>query len=322
MLDEAGKDFHQAPLEGAFRFRDRVPRRHRVGARRELSVRRNPTKLFLALEDALAHGVPAVVELAFVLVGPLLEDVVRPMRRAGRPVHEKRLVRSIGAVVLHPGHGTLGQVFAQVILLAVLIGGRLDRIDVLVKPRLPLRSLAGHEAVEVVKAVAGGPAVERAHRGGLIGRRVVPFAEGGGLIAIVAQGFREGGGGFRDHAQIAVPVHGALGNGAVTDALMIAPGQKRSTSGRADRRGMKPVVADAGVRHTRKRGRADHAAVGVGQAESHIVEQHDEDIGRILGQAALVDAPLMLRLLQGDAGNAGRRRRCKRQHRAVRRFLR
>ena len=168
--------------------------------------------------------------------------------------------------------------------------------------------------------MAGGPAVERAHRGGLIGRRVMPFAEGGGLVAVVAQGLGEGGGGFGDHAQIAVPVHGALGNGPVTDALMIAPRQQRCSSGRANRRGVEPVVADALVRHARKRGRADHAAVRVRQAKSHIVEQHDEDIGRILGQAALFDAALMLRLLQGDAGNAGRRRRWKRQDRAVRLF--
>ena len=220
-------------------------------------------------------------------------------------------------MLLHPGHGALGQVFAQVVVLVVR---RLDRIEVFVEPRLPLRGLTGEEAVEVVKAVAGGPAVERAHRGGLIGRRVMPFAEGGGLVAVVAQGLGDGGGGFGDHAHIAVPVHGALGNGPGTDVLMITPRQQRCSSGRANRRGVERVVADALVRHARQRGRADRPSVGVRQAESHIVEQHDEDIGRILGQVALFDAALVRGFLQGGAGSAGRRRWWKRQDRAVRLF--
>ena len=83
VLDEAGEDLHQAPLERALGLGDAVPRGHGVGARRELRVGRDPAQLLLAREDALAIRVPAVVELALVLVGPLLER--RGAARALRP---------------------------------------------------------------------------------------------------------------------------------------------------------------------------------------------------------------------------------------------
>ena len=78
----------------------------------------------------------------------------------------------------------LCHVLGQVILLVVR---RLDRVGVLDEPRFPLRGLAGEEAVEVVEAVAGRPAVERTHRGRLVGRRVVPLAERRRLVAVVVQ---------------------------------------------------------------------------------------------------------------------------------------
>ena len=47
-------------------------------------------ELLLAGERALALDVPAVVELALVLVGPFLGHVMRRVRRAGREVDEER----------------------------------------------------------------------------------------------------------------------------------------------------------------------------------------------------------------------------------------
>ena len=150
VLDEAGEDFHQPQLKGAFGFRNAVPRRHGLGARRQFGIGRNPAELLLAREDSFAELVPAVVELAFVLVGPFLEDVVRPMDAAGRPVHEERFVRREGAMLLQPGDRLVGHVLGEVIFLVVR---RLDRRGVLDEPRLPLRGLAGEEAVEVIEAV-------------------------------------------------------------------------------------------------------------------------------------------------------------------------
>ena len=91
VLDKAGKDFHQAALEGAFRFGDAVPTGHRFVAQRKLRVGRDPAHIFLPLENALAVGVPAIVELAFVLVRPLLEDVMRSVSCAGGPIQKNGL---------------------------------------------------------------------------------------------------------------------------------------------------------------------------------------------------------------------------------------
>ena len=71
MLDEAGEHLHQPPLERALGFRDAVPRGHGLGARRQLGVGGNPAQLLLALEDALAQRVPAVVELALCTCPPI-----------------------------------------------------------------------------------------------------------------------------------------------------------------------------------------------------------------------------------------------------------
>ena len=65
---------------------------------------------------------------------------------------------------------------------------------------------------------------------------------------------------------------------------MIAPGEQRRARGRADRRRVEGVVADALVRDARQRRRVDRPAVGIGQAEADVVEQDDEDVGRILRQ--------------------------------------
>ena len=158
-------------------------------------------------------------------------------------------------------------------------------LSVLEQPRLPLRGLAGQEAVEVVEAdaLAGGPAVERAHRRRL-GRpaccatcrtRRSCSRSRPGPSAIVAEV-------FGNHAGIAVPIHRALGDRAGADAMMVAAGQQRRARRRADRRRMEGVVADALVRDARQRRRVDRPAEGVGQAEAHVVEQDDQDVGRIL----------------------------------------
>ena len=102
VLGEAGEHFHQAALERLLGLGDRVPRSHGRGPRRELRVLRNPALGLGARKGALAILVPAVVELALVLVGPLLHDLVRAVRCARRPVHEERLVRRVGLLLAQP----------------------------------------------------------------------------------------------------------------------------------------------------------------------------------------------------------------------------
>jgi hypothetical protein len=88
VLGESGADFHEAALEGLLALGDAVPVGHGFMARSELGVRRYPAELFGAVDGALAVGVPAVVEFALVLVGPLLGNVVWTVNGAGGPVGE------------------------------------------------------------------------------------------------------------------------------------------------------------------------------------------------------------------------------------------
>ena len=305
VFHKAGEYFHQPPLERTLRFRDAVPRGHALGPGGQLGISRYPSQGLLLFEDTFAHDIPAVVELALVLVSPLLEDVVRAVCCAGRPVHEERLVGRERAMLAHPGNRLVCHVLAQMVLLVVR---RLDRVEVLVQPRLPLRGLAGEEAVEIVKtnALARGPEGERPHRRGLGCRSVVPLAESSALVAVVSQDLGQGRGRPGNHAGVAVPVHRAFRDGPGTHALVVAPGQQRRARRRADGGGVKGVVADARVGKFRQGRRADWSAEGIRQAEADIVEQDDEYVGCVLRQPVGLSSPLHPGFLQGLSGDAGR----------------
>ena len=63
-----------------------------AGRVRQFGVRGNHPELLLPREDLFAQLVPALIELALVLVGPSFGHVVRRMAGARREVHEERLV--------------------------------------------------------------------------------------------------------------------------------------------------------------------------------------------------------------------------------------
>jgi hypothetical protein len=96
-------------------------------------------------------------------------------------------------------------------VLVVLHVRHRDRSGVLPQGGLPLRGLAGDEAVEVVEAPARRRAVVGAV-GDLLDRRVVVLAEGGRGVAVVAEHLGDGRRRLRDDAGVAVPVVGELGD--------------------------------------------------------------------------------------------------------------
>lgn len=208
----------------------------------------------------------------------------------GGPVHEERSVGGVGLVLAQPGDGVVGQILGEVVTLAVR---RFDRIEILIQPWFPLRGLTGDEPVEVVEAVAGGPTVERPHRGGVGGGGVVPLAEGRRAIAIVAQHLGDGGGVLADHPGVAVPVHRAFGDRAGVHAVMVSAGQQRGPGGGADRGGVKGVVADSALGYSSESRGPHLAAHHVGQAEPDVVEQHDEDVRRLVREVPGLNAALM-----------------------------
>ena len=123
---------------------------------------------FWRANDLLAVGVPAVVERALVLVGPLLGHVVRRVRRAGAEVQVERLVRGDLLGVGDELDRLVGQVLGQVV---ALLGRprRLDLVVVVDQVGIPLARVAAEEAVVALEAAAERPAVIRPGRGLLAG---------------------------------------------------------------------------------------------------------------------------------------------------------
>ena len=114
--------------------------------------------------DAFAVGVPAVVELALVLVRPLLGDVVRRMGRPRRVVHEPRRGGVVTTNAVQPLDRLVGDVVGEVVELAVLALGNAEGGVVLGDDRVVLAGGAAEEAPPVVESPRLGPVVERARR--------------------------------------------------------------------------------------------------------------------------------------------------------------
>ena len=92
VAEEPGEDLHLTRVEAALVVRQRVPLGHVGVVAGELAVGRDDAELLLACERPGAVGVPPVVELPGVLVGPLLRNVVRRVGRARAEVQVERLV--------------------------------------------------------------------------------------------------------------------------------------------------------------------------------------------------------------------------------------
>ena len=143
-------------------------------------------ELLLAREHLLAVGVPAVVELPLVAVGPLLGHVVRGVRGAGAEVQEERLVRRDLLGVGDERDRLVDQVLGQVI--ALLRGARrLDLMVVVDQLRIPLAGVATEEAVEALEATPQRPPVVRPGRRLELRRHQVLLADHVGVVAVLGQ---------------------------------------------------------------------------------------------------------------------------------------
>ena len=92
----------------------------------QLGVSGNHAQLLLSGEGLLAQLVPALIELALVLVDPFLRHVVRRVAGAGREIHEERLVGHQRLLLAHPLDRLVRHVLGEVVaLLRSLL--RLDR---------------------------------------------------------------------------------------------------------------------------------------------------------------------------------------------------
>ena len=213
-------------------------------ARRQLGVGRDHAELLLAREGPLAQRVPAVVELARVLVGPLLGDVVRRVGGAGREVDEERLVGHQRLLLADPLDRLVGHVAHEVVALFGRALG-LDRRRALVQRRVVLVRLAADEAVEVLEAAAGRPVVERAQRARLPDRHLVALAELGGRVPVELEDLRQRSARVRAHRVVARRRRRDLGDAAHPHRVVVAAAQQRRPRRRAQRRRVEAVEASS-----------------------------------------------------------------------------
>ena len=174
-------------------------------------------------------------------------------------------------------------------------GGRVDERGALDQRRAELAGLAAEEAVEPVEALAGRPVVEGAGRGLLPRRRLVPLAERAGGVAVVGQRLRERARGPGAQAVVPGGVGGELRDVAHPDGVVVAAGHQRGPGRRAHRGGVEPGVAQPAVgERLRGRHRARPAERGR-RPEAHVVEQHQQHVGRTRGRGEpLAARPLPL----------------------------
>ena len=287
-LEEAGVDLHLAPKDRLQVLRHLVPGGDLLVAGRQLGVRWDHAELLLLGERPLAQRVPAVVERALVLVGPLRSDVVRCVRRAGREVREEGLVRHERLLLADPLDRLVRHVGHEVVALFRRLLG-LDRDRALVDRRVVLMGLPADEAVEVLEAAPGRPVVEGPHRARLPHRHLVALAELRRRVAVQLQRLRERRAGVRPDRVVARCRRRDLRDAAHADRVVVAAAQQRRAGGRAERSGVEAVVLQPlggepfGVR------RVDRTTEGTRGSEPDVVDQDDQDVGSSLRRPQRLD---------------------------------
>ena len=271
--------------------------------RRQFGARRDDAHVELALVDDLAVLVPTHVELALVLVRPLLGHVVRSVPGTRGVVEEERLVRRIDVCVLDELDGLVGQVDAQVVALRRRLG-LLDLMVVVGQFRIPLVGLAAHETVVALETAAERPAVVGPGRRHVLGGRQVPFAHAEGVVALRRQHLTEHALVEGQDAVVAGVAGGGLGDRGQPDGVVIAPGEDAAARRRAERRGVHVGVAQAVGGQAVDDGRL-HQPAEAGQLPVAYVVQHEEEhVGRALRRARWL-RPSRRRLLGGASDDAG-----------------
>ena len=283
----------------------------------ELGIGGHDAELLLAGERLLAQDVPAGVEPARVLVGPLERNVVRRVRRPGGEVREERTIGHQRLLLADPADGVIGEVLGEVV--SLLGGGRrFDRRRSRVERRFVLVVLAADEAVERLEAASGGrPRVERTHRRRLPDRHLVTLAELRGRVAVELQRHGQRGLGVGPQRAVAGCRGRGLGDTAHADRVVVTAGQHRLAGRCAQRRRVEPVVPQATRREPLRGGRVAGPSERRRSAEADIVEQHDEDIRGAGGRQERFDRRVCrVGVLRVVCRQARRRAIGDRQHRA------
>ena len=174
MRHHAGIHLVHPRVQSTLITRELVPGGDPRRARRQPRPGRHHAPLQLAGEDALAHGLPPVVEHSPVPVAPLRRHVVRRVRCGRREIQKERPVRSRLALIADQLDGLIREVLAQVIAVPH-VRRRRDGVVVSDQRRGPLIRLRAQEAVIALEPQPERPPRKRAGGAALTQRRQMPL---------------------------------------------------------------------------------------------------------------------------------------------------
>ena len=201
------------------------------------------------------------------------------MRRVRGPrgeVHEERLLRRERFHRLRPADRLVGHVGHEMVV-RILRG--LDLVQSFVERRRPLVGLAADEAVELVEARAGRPAVGRTGGAHFPGRGLVRLAERRGGEAVEPEHLGQGRHAVGSLAGLPGERGGRLRDRTHVAHVMIPAGEQGRPRRRAERRGVKVIVPQPAPCQPIGRWHVDGPSERAGLTESHVVDQHDEHVG-------------------------------------------
>ena len=210
------------------------------------------------------------------------------MRRAGREVHEERLVTHQRLLRADPLDRLVGHVAHEVVALL----GRSPRLDgrrALIQRRVVLVRLAADEPVEVLEAAARRPVLERPQRARLPHRHLVALPELGGGVSVELEDLRQRSARVRPHRVVARRGRRDLRDAAHPDRVMVAAAQQRRTRRRAQRRRVEAIELQAAGRETLRVRRRARPAERARRAEARVVDEDDQHVRRARRRPQLLD---------------------------------
>ena len=292
-LGHAGEETPLVVVEripGTHRVEDRPGLAVRTGAggltvwvdRRQLGVVGKESELLLLREDPLADGFVALVELALVLVGPLLEHLVWRVPSPWREVHEERLVGidHLGGLD-HPDR-LVGQILRQVVPV-LRCAGSIDLAVVLDEVGIPLVGFATEEPVEPLEAAPQGPAALVRSEVALLTRCEMPLPDAVRVVPALDEHLGDESVLERNPGRDTREPRTELGDGGHTVARRVATGQQRRPRRRAQRRRVEVREADPHVGNPAHVRRLDGTTEDIHRAVADIVPSDVQDVGSTLG---------------------------------------
>ncbi len=224
VVEERGEGLLESTRQSLLVLREVVPGVDTRIAWCEFGPLRNDAELELALEPALAHDVPALVELPAVLCEVLRWRLMRCMRRSEREVGEERPIGAHADTVGDHPQCLVDQILRQVI---AIVGARRRRDGVVVGDQfgVELVGLALHEAVEPVEPTRQRPLVERAGGRTLLHRREVPLADRERGVAGIAKHLGHRCGVVRDVAEHVRKPRAEVRHGPHPDGVLRSAGR-------------------------------------------------------------------------------------------------